>query len=157
MFTSPITMPVAWLALVRDTGWLPASPQLKPLYSRLFFTKAHRKAFLWGCRASVVCIPERSQSLLTTSPQPTLSGDQTSPHASLNSQTLVGPIGTIWERLAAAARVPACAAHPPPSIHPPPATQLKSRARCGDHSTHVMGFPFNHWPQGAVGRFAKSH
>lgn len=143
MFTSPITMPVAWLALVRDTGWLPASPQLKPLYLRLFFTMAHHKAFLWGCRASVVCIPERFQSFLTKSLQPTLPEDQTSPHASLNSQTLVSlsePSGSGWLQLL----LGACAANPKPSTHPPPATQLKTRARCGDHLTHVMGFLFNH-------------
>lgn len=155
VFTSPITMPVGWLALVRDTGWLPASPQLKPLYLRLFFTTAHRKAFLWGCRASVVCIAERSQSFHTTSPQPTLPEDQTSPHASLNSQTLVGlsePSGSGWLQLLSGA----CAAHLKPSIHPPPATQLKTRARCGDHSMHVMGFLLNHSPQGTVGHSAKS-
>lgn len=93
--------------------------------------------------------------LLTTSLQPTLPEDQTSPHASLNSQTLVGlsePSGSGWLQLLSGA----CAAHLKPSIHPPPATQLKSRARCGDHSTHVMGFLFNHAPQGTVGRSMKS-
>lgn len=49
------------------------------------------------------------------------------------------PIGTIWEWLAAAARVRALRNPHPPS-NPPPATQLKTPARCGDHSTHVMGF-----------------
>lgn len=59
---------------------------------------------------------ECSQSFLTTSLQPTLPEDQTSPHASLKSQTLVGlsePSGSGWLQLLGCVR---WAAQPPPSI-----------------------------------------
>lgn len=93
-FTQSLTMPVAWLGLIRDTGWFPKSlaPQLKPLYHACFLP--------WCTTGSSVrllcfrCVP------LTVSPYSRLNCSQycrrIKDHPTPNKQPDTWPIGNIW-------------------------------------------------------------
>lgn len=156
VFTSPITMAVAWPALVRDTGWLPASPQLKPLYLRLLFYHGAPQGL--SVRLPRFRCAHPGFFPHDKSPAKRRRRIKQSPHASLNSQTLVGLSETIWEWLAAAAAVwvrALCTSNP--SIHSTSRDTIKNPWPDAELIRRTLwAFCFNHSPQATVGRSVKS-
>lgn len=120
----PITMPVAWLDLVRDTGWLPASPQLKPLCCACFLPRRTTSPSVRLLRFRCVHPGALPVFPHDNSPANAAGGSNITPR--LAKQPDTWPIGTIWEWLAAAAG--ACQHQPP--LPPPPPNTIKPRARC---------------------------